>query len=89
MKNPSPMPPTLLIIDHPMKCTSPDVNKDVFEAFYKHSYGMVRGPLKNTQIILIDYDCFPPDGTDIEHFQRYLTPEDDNSPPLITYYRGA
>ena len=81
--------PTLLMIDHPMKCTSPDVNKDVFEAFYKYLYGLVRGPLKNTQIILIDNDYFPPDGNDIEHIQRYLTPDNDDFPPLITYYRGA
>lgn len=81
--------PTLLMIDHPMKCTSPDVNHEVFEAFYKHLYGMVRGPLKNTQIILIDNDYFPPDGDDIEHIQRFLTPDEDANPPLISYYRGA
>jgi hypothetical protein len=50
---------------------------------------MVRGPLKNTQIILIDNDYFPPDGDDIEHTQRYMTPDDPAHPPLITYYRGA
>lgn len=81
--------PTLLMIDHPMKCTSPDVNRDVFEAFYNHLYGLVRGPLKNTQIILIDNDYFSPDENDIEHLQRYMTPNDDAHPPLITYYRGA
>lgn len=81
--------PTLLMIDHPMKCTSPDVNEDVFVAFYTHLYGMVRGPLKNTQVILIDNDFFPPtqDDIGIELVHRYLTPNEDDNPPLISYYR--
>jgi len=81
--------PTLLIIDHPMKCTSPDVNRDVFEAFYRHLYGLVADGLKQTQVILIDNDYFPASRDDVELIERYMTPDEEEHPPLITYYRGA
>lgn len=82
--------PSLLIIDHPMKCiaTSPDVNRDIFEKFYRQLYSLIRGQLKGTQFILIDNDYFGPDGDDIEIIEQFLTPDDDEHPPLISYYRG-
>lgn len=81
--------PTLLLIDHVTKCISPDVNRSVIEALFKEIYRLVLGPLKRTQVILIDNDFFPPESTEIQLVERYLTPGDDNHPPLISYYRGA
>ena len=81
--------PTLLIIDHPTKCISPDVDRTVIEALYRHIYELAAGALRDTQIILIDNDYFAPDGDDIELFERYMTPGEDEHPPLISYYRGA
>ncbi len=81
--------PTFLLIDHVTKCISPDVNRSVIEALFREIYRLVRGPLKRTQIILIDNDFFPPEGNDVAIVDRYLTPDDENHPPLISYYRGA
>jgi hypothetical protein len=81
--------PTLLLIDHVTKCISPDVNRAVIEALFKEIYRLVREPLKRTQVILIDNDFFAPDGKDIQLVERFLTPDDDAHPPLISYYRGA
>lgn len=80
--------PTFLIIDTPMKNIGEDVNRDVFVSFYRHLYGLVRGPLQNTQIIIIDKEFIAPDPVDIELVERYMTPDEDEHPPLITYYRG-
>ena len=81
--------PSLLMIDHPTKCISPDVNRAVIEALYRYIYDLIQGSLKDTQVILIDNDYFSPEGQDIQLFDRYMTPDDDNHPPLISYYRGA
>lgn len=80
--------PTFLIIDTPMKNIGEGVNRDVFVSFYRHLYGLVHGPLQNTQIIIIDKEFITPDPVDIELEERYMTPDDDEHPPLITYYRG-
>jgi DNA-directed RNA polymerase subunit M/transcription elongation factor TFIIS len=81
--------PSLLIIDHPTKCISPDVNRTVIEALYRYIYDLLQGSLKDTQVILIDNDFFAPEGQEVQLFQRYMTPSDDGHPPLISYYRGA
>lgn len=80
--------PSFLLIDHVTKCISPDVNRAVIEALFAEIYRLVRGPLKRTQVILIDNDYFPPAGADVQLVERYLTPSDDAHPPLISYYRG-
>ena len=79
--------PTFLIIDTPMKNIGEDVNKEIFEAFYNHLYDLVQGPLSNTQFIIIDKEYFPPKAK-IEIFERYMTTDNDNYPPLISYYHG-
>ena len=81
--------PSLLMIDHPTKCISPDVNRAVIKALYRYIYDLVQGPLKDTQVILIDNDFFAPEGQDIQLFEQYMTPTEDEHPPLISYYRGA
>lgn len=81
--------PTFLLIDHVTKCISPDVNRSVTEALFKEICRLVLGPLKRTQMILIDNDFFAPDVADIQLVERYLTPDNDAHPPRISYYRGA
>lgn len=80
--------PTLLIIDTPMKNIGEEVNKAVFHAFYNHLYDLVRGPLRNTQIIVIDKEYISPSPPDIDLAERYMTPDQKNHPPLISYYEG-
>ena len=80
--------PTFLIIDTPMKNIGEDVNREIFEAFYKYFYELAEGPLKGTQFIIIDKEYFPPDTRDVDVKSRYMTPDDDEHPPLIPYYRG-
>ncbi|MEZ6138968.1 MAG: hypothetical protein R3B84_00215 [Zavarzinella sp.] len=81
--------PTFLLIDHVTKCISPDVNRSVIEALFREIYSLVLGPLKRTQVILIDNEFFAPEGSGVNIVDRYLTPDDENHPPLISYYRGA
>lgn len=79
--------PTFLIIDTPMKNISEDVNRDLFESFYRYLYELVQGDLSETQVIIIDKDYIqPPDGVEI--VERFMTPNNDSHPPLISYYRG-
>jgi DNA repair exonuclease SbcCD ATPase subunit len=80
--------PTILIIDTPMKNIGEEVNRDVFVAFYRHLYALVRKSLKDTQIIIIDKEYIAPDPADIDLVERYMTPDKDEHPPLISYYRG-
>jgi hypothetical protein len=80
--------PTLLIIDTPMKNIGEDVNRDIFEAFYTYLYKLAQGPLSNTQFIIIDKEYFAPESKIIGIKERYMTVEDDECPPLISYYRG-
>jgi uncharacterized Zn finger protein (UPF0148 family) len=81
--------PSLLMIDSPTKCISPDVNRAVIAALYRYIYDLLQGVLNDTQVILIDNDFFAPDGQDVQLFEQYMTPDDDDHPPLISYYRGA
>lgn len=80
--------PRFLIIDTPMKNIGEEVNKDLFQAFYRYLYTMAAGPLKGTQMIIVDKEYNAPDDG-IEVKDRYMTPEDPAHPPLISYYRGA
>lgn len=80
--------PTLLIIDTPMKNIGEDVNREIFEAFYSYLYELAQGPLSKTQFIIIDKEYFPPRSEKINIMDRYMTTDDDNHPPLISYYHG-
>jgi rubrerythrin len=79
--------PTFLMIDTPMKNISEDVNKNIFEAFYRYLYQLVQTDLATTQVIIIDKEYIsPPEG--IEIVERFMTPDKAENPPLIPYYRG-
>ncbi|PHN03875.1 coiled-coil domain-containing protein [Flavilitoribacter nigricans] len=81
--------PTLLMIDTPMKNIGEDVNEDLFNNFYNLLYSLANSVLKNTQFVIIDKEFFKPQIEDIDLQSRFMTPDDDNHPPLIRYYRGA
>lgn len=81
--------PTFLIIDTPMKNTSPRENKEIFESFYQFVYKLSQTELKNRQIIIIDQEFYKskekaPD----DMIVRHMTPDNPKYPPLIGYYRG-
>ena len=80
--------PTFLIIDSPMKNIGDDVNRDLFQSFYRYLYGLARGSLAGTQFIIIDNEYIRPEGEGIEVLDRYMTRDDPAFPPLISYYRG-
>lgn len=81
--------PNFLIIDTPMKNIGEDVNRNLFVAFYNYLYGLAAGPLSNTQFLIIDKEYIAPESQQISIIERYLTPNDEEHPPLIPYYRGA
>jgi hypothetical protein len=80
---------SFLIINTPMKNIGEDVNRDVFVSFYRYLYGLAEGPLATTQLIIIDKEFIGPEHDSIDLMSRYLTPDHDDNPPLISYYRGA
>jgi hypothetical protein len=80
--------PTFLIIDTPMKNIGEDVNKDIFINFYQYLYELAEKSLNNVQFIIIDKECIKPVSNQIAFKERYMTPDEDDNPPLITYYRG-
>ena len=72
-----------------MKNIGEDVNRDIFVSFYQLFYELASGPLSNTQFIIIDKEYIEPDDHEgINIFERFMTPEHPENPPLISYYRG-
>lgn len=81
--------PTFLIIDSPMKNIGEDVNKDLFENFYQLVYDLASNELKGTQFIIMDKEFIKPDHPEeIEISERFMTPDNPEYPPLISYYHG-
>jgi len=81
--------PTFLIIDSPMKNISERENREQFEGFHKMLYELAEKELSGTQFIMIDKEyCPPPENVMVKVNVRHMTPEDDNNPPLVRYYRG-
>lgn len=81
--------PTLLIIDSPMKNISERENREQFEGFHQMLYELAATELSGTQFILIDKEyCAPSKSTKVKLSIRHMTPEDDENPPLVRYYRG-
>jgi hypothetical protein len=81
--------PSILIIDSPMKNISERENKDEFVEFHKMLYSLAETELKDTQIIIIDKEMQKPaEGFSRGFESRYMTPDVDEFPPLIEYYRG-
>jgi len=77
--------PTFLMIDTPMKNIGEDVNKNIFDAFYKYLYGLASSSLSETQLIIIDKEFIKPSADkNISISNKYMSPDE----PLISYYRG-
>lgn len=76
------------MIDTPMKNIGEDVNRDILQSFYRVLYDTAVSKLQRTQIILIDKEFFQPTEGQPQIVSRYMTPEDEDAPPLISYYRG-
>ena len=82
--------PNFMIIDTPMKNIDKEVNKDLFFNFYNYLYAICKSQLPNTQIIIIDNAIVVPDEKlKIDFKERYMTPNEEENPPLISYYRGS
>jgi hypothetical protein len=78
--------PTLLIIDSPMQNIDKDVDKKIFEGFYQYLYQLSKNQLSGTQLILIDNSyCAPTEKINI--IERFMTRDNPEFPPLISYYR--
>lgn len=81
--------PSFIIIDTPMKNIGEDVNQDIFTSFYNYLYTLAETSLSATQFIIVDKEYFPPDDYEVEVYERYMTPDEVEYPPLISYYRGS
>lgn len=81
--------PTLIIIDSPMKNISERENREQFEGFHQMLYELEETELSGTQFIMIDKEyCAPSENVRVNISVRHMTPDDDNNPPLVRYYRG-
>lgn len=81
--------PAILIIDSPMKNISERENREQFEGFHDMLYELADTELRETQIILIDKEFHaPPSSAKFQFSSRHMTPDQDDNPPLIQYYRG-
>jgi len=49
---------------------------------------LAAGPLKAVQFVIVDKEYYPPKSRSIEINERFMTPDDLQHPPLISYYRG-
>jgi hypothetical protein len=81
--------PTFLVIDSPMKNISERENEEAFVQFHNLVYQLAAGDLSETQFILIDKEyCKPEANLGLDVLTRHMTPDNDEYPPLISYYRG-
>ncbi|MGM9319693.1 hypothetical protein [Deinococcus aquaticus] len=82
--------PKVLLIDSPMKNISERENSEQFEGFHDLLYDLAEGELRDTQFVFIDKEYkSPPDTFEAaEVYVRHMTPDRDDAPPLIRYYRG-
>ncbi len=80
--------PRLIIIDSPMKNITPDINPEIFRNFYVELYRLLAGDMKEWQCIVIDQTLFAPPQEIGDHYERLMTKDDPDHPPLISYYRG-
>jgi hypothetical protein len=80
--------PSLLIIDSPMKSISERENRTQFEGFHQLLYELAADELRQTQFVLIDKEhCEPETGFPRTLVVRHMRVDDENAPPLISYYR--
>ncbi len=81
--------PNFMIIDTPMKNIDKEVNEIIFKRFFDYLYIIAEGELDNTQIIIIDNVFIAPNNKNLSFYSRFMTPDNDQNPPLISYYRGS
>jgi hypothetical protein len=80
--------PRFLIIDTPMKNIGEEVNEDLFRSFYRYLYASAAGPLRSLQFVIVDKEYYAPEIGGVDVNERFMTPDDPQHPPLISYYRG-
>lgn len=80
--------PRFLLIDSTMKNITPDVNRYVFESFYRELYRLLENELSEWQVVLIDQTYNPPDERTVGFVSRKFTTSEEEFPPLISYYHG-
>ena len=81
--------PRFLMVDTPMKNIGEDVNQELFVRFYRYLYELASTSLGGTQFVIVDKEFIEPAGASVDVIHRFMTPEDNDHPPLISYYRGA
>lgn len=82
--------PSFIIIDTPMKNIDKEVNQDIFRNFYSYLYDLAATVLTKTQFVIIDNNFIPPQPkVKLDFFDRYMTNDDPENPPLIKHYKGA
>jgi len=80
--------PDLLVIDTPMKNISERENRAQWEGFHQLVYELLAGELNQTQMIIIDKEFHPPPSDfTVPFLSRHMRVDDEDSPPLIRYYR--
>lgn len=80
--------PEIFIVDSTMKNITPDINREVFENFYKELYRLLANELSGWQCIIVDQTFSPFQDIDEGTFERKMVVDDPDYPPLIGYYRG-
>lgn len=82
--------PSFIIIDTPMKNIDKEVNQDIFRNFYNYLYDLASSVLNSTQFLIIDNNYIPPPlDIKLKFYDRYMTNDDPNFPPLFKHYTGA
>lgn len=72
-----------------MKNITPDVNRDVFENFYRELYRLLGNQLNGWQLVIVDQTYYPPPANIAPSLDRRMLRDSTEYPPLISYYRGA
>lgn len=78
--------PRWFIVDSTMKNITPDINREVFEAFYQELYRLLNDELADWQCIVVDQTFSPFAGFNNGTYARKMVVGDPDNPPLISYY---
>jgi hypothetical protein len=81
--------PTFIIIDTPMKNIDKEINLDIFKNFYDYLYALASDILDKTQFVIVDNNFVSPKPElELKFYDRYMTADEKENPPLIRYYQG-
>ncbi|MBS1528255.1 MAG: hypothetical protein JST19_21595, partial [Bacteroidetes bacterium] len=87
-KNDLPLP-TFIIIDTPMKNIDKEINLEIFYNYFTYVYRLAADVLDQTQFVIIDNNFIPaPLELNLTFYDRIMTADEKENPPLIRYYRG-